>query len=58
MDKIAQLETVFETLLERVDALESENVRLREQLESEREGKQEIQTRVEQLLQRVQERIG
>ncbi|MGE4504166.1 MAG: hypothetical protein AB7D51_02385 [Desulfovibrionaceae bacterium] len=58
MDAIAQLETALEGLLERVNTLEAENERLREELATERSGKTEVQARVELLLRKVQEKLS
>ncbi len=58
MELIAQLETAFESLMERVGTLEVENERLKEELERAKGSKEDIQAKVEFLLQKVQERLG
>ncbi len=58
MELIAQLETAFESLMERVGTLEVENKRLKEELERAKGSKEDIQAKVEFLLQKVQERLG
>lgn len=57
METIAQLETALDALLERVNALESENVRLREELETEKGRAKEVRSRVEVLLAKVQDKL-
>lgn len=58
MEKLAQLESVLESLLDRVNALEEENRRLRETVEREEGERAEVQARVEGLLAKVREKLG
>ena len=58
MDLLAQLEAEFEGLISRMNALEEENVHLKQELEREQGSRNEIQAKVETLLAKVRENIG
>ncbi len=55
MDILTLFEEKIEGLLERIQTMESENIRLREELESERSQKQEVLSRIDNLLKKIQE---
>lgn len=58
MELVERLEKRFEELLNKVAELQEENQHLREQLESEKAGRQEVSSRIETLLERIQGEIG
>lgn len=55
MDLLTQFEDKIDRLLERLRVLEKENLRLQEELESERSQKQEVLGRIDNLLKKIQE---
>jgi len=55
MDLIEQLEERMERLLQRIRDLEAENARLQKDLESERHIKDEVLSRLDRLLKKIQE---
>lgn len=57
MDNIEKLEGLVDSLLSRVRSLEEENRSIREQLESELRAKEEVSTRVDGLLKKIQDEL-
>jgi hypothetical protein len=55
MDILTQFEERIDHLLERIRAMEAENSSLHEELESERNQKQEVLGRINNLLKKIQE---
>jgi len=55
MDILTQFEEKVEHLLDRLRALETENLRLQQDLDSERIQKQEVLGRIDNLLKKIQE---
>jgi len=55
MDILTQFEDKVERLMERLRALEQENLRLQQDLDSERSQKQEVLGRIDNLLKKIQE---
>ncbi len=55
MDLIEQLEERMERLLQRIRDLEAENTRLQKDLDSERQIKDEVLSRLDRLLKKIQE---
>lgn len=55
MDILTQFEEKVERLMERLRALEQENLRLQQDLDSERSQKQEVLGRIDNLLKKIQE---
>jgi cell division protein ZapB len=55
MDLIEQLEERMERLLQRIRDLEDQNTRLQEDLDSERQIKDEVLSRLDRLLKKIQE---
>ena len=55
MDILTQFEEKIDHLLERIRAMDAENSRLQEELESERNQKQEVLGRIDSLLKKIQE---
>ncbi len=55
MDILTQFEDKIDRLLERIQSVEDENLRLREELEAEKNQKQEVLSRIDNLLKKVQE---
>lgn len=55
MDLIDQIEERMERLLQRVRQLEEENSRLRSSLDTERQIKDDVLTRLDHLLKKIQE---
>ncbi|SDB08275.1 cell division protein ZapB [Desulfonatronum thiosulfatophilum] len=55
MDILTQFEEKIERLLERIRNVEAENVRLQEELNSEKGQKQEVLDRIDGLLKKIQE---
>lgn len=55
MDILSQLTDKINQLLERHEALKQENIELREALDQERQNKESVLVRVENLLSRLQE---
>ncbi|MCM0755697.1 hypothetical protein M7784_10615 [Desulfovibrio aminophilus] len=58
MEPIAQLESRFEAMLERIKTLEQENAGLRQALENESAGRRDVQERVENLLRKIEAELG
>ncbi|MES9996500.1 hypothetical protein [Desulfovibrio aminophilus] len=58
MEPIAQLESRFEAMLERIKTLEQENTTLRQALENESAGRRDVQERVENLLRKIEAELG
>lgn len=58
MEPIAQLESRFEAMLERIKTLEQENTTLRRALENESAGRRDVQERVENLLRKIETELG
>jgi cell division protein ZapB len=58
MELIERLEARFADLMERVRQLEDDNRNLAEQLQAEAEKRQQVQSRIEALLERVQASLG
>ncbi|HMM40173.1 MAG TPA: hypothetical protein PKB11_15560 [Desulfovibrio sp.] len=58
MEPIAQLESRFEAMLERIKTLEQENTTLRQALENESAGRRDVQERVENLLRKIETELG
>lgn len=55
MDILTQFEEKVEHLLDRLRSLETENLRLQQELDSERTQKQEVLGRIDNLLKKIQE---
>lgn len=55
MDILTQFEEKIDRLLQRIQAVEDENLRLREELEAEKNQKQEVLSRIDNLLKKIQE---
>lgn len=55
MDILTQLTEKIEFLLERQDALKLENMQLQEDLEKERQAKEAVLARIENILKRLQD---
>ena len=55
MELLERLEQRFEEMNTKIQALEEENRRLRDELEQERQNKQAVHERIEKLLGRLQE---
>ncbi len=55
MDILTQFEEKIDRLLERIQTVEDENLRLREELEAEKNQKQEVLSRIDNLLKKIQE---
>jgi len=55
MDILNQFEDKIDRLLDRVQAVEAENRRLREELDAEKVQKQEVLARIDNLLKKIQE---
>ena len=55
MDILTQFEEKIDRLLQRIQAVEDENLRLREELEAEKKQKLEVLGRIDTLLKKVQE---
>lgn len=55
MDILTQFEDKIDRLLERIQAVENENIRLREELDAEKSQKQEVLNRIDNLLKKIQE---
>jgi cell shape-determining protein MreC len=55
MDILTQFEEKIDRLLQRIQTVEDENIRLREELEAEKNQKQEVLTRIDNLLKKIQE---
>lgn len=55
MDILTQFEDKIDRLLDRIQSVEAENSRLREELEAEKVQKQEVLGRIDNLLKKIQE---
>ncbi|WP_169732613.1 hypothetical protein [Desulfonatronum lacustre] len=55
MDILTQFEEKIDRLLQRIQTVEDENLRLREELEAEKNQKQEVLSRIDNLLKKIQE---
>ncbi len=55
MDILSQFEEKIDRLLQRIQTVEGENLRLREELEAEKNQKQEVLSRIDNLLKKIQE---
>ncbi|SMP49899.1 cell division protein ZapB [Desulfonatronum zhilinae] len=55
MDILTQFEEKIDRLLQRIQTVEDENLRLREELEAEKKQKQEVLSRIDNLLKKIQE---
>ncbi|WP_199221551.1 hypothetical protein [Desulfonatronum sp. SC1] len=55
MDILTQFEEKIDRLLQRIQAVEDENLRLLEELEAEKNQKQEVLNRIDNLLKKIQE---
>jgi predicted nucleic acid-binding Zn-ribbon protein len=55
MDILTQFEEKIDRLLQRIQTVEDENIRLQEELEAEKNQKQEVLTRIDNLLKKIQE---
>ena len=58
MEIINQLEERFDKMLEKIKQLEEENLFLLEELEQEKQRKNEIRNRIEFLLKKVEDNLG
>ena len=57
MELVAQLEERFDRLLNKITELRDENQRLREEVESERQTRRDIESRIDTLLEKIQNEL-
>ena len=57
MELVAQLEERFNTLLNKISELKEENQRLREEIETERQTRRDIESRIDTLLEKIQNEL-
>ncbi len=58
MDVLSQLHNKIETMLQKLEQLELENMELREELAKEKQDKQDVMVSIDNLLGRIKEAIG
>ena len=57
MELVAQLEERFNMLLNKITVLKEENQRLREEIETERQTRRDIESRIDTLLEKIQNEL-
>ena len=57
MELVAQLEERFAALLNKISELKEENQRLREEVEAERQTRRDIESRIDTLLEKIQNEL-
>lgn len=57
MELVAQLEERFTTLLSKISELKVENQHLREEIEAERQTRRDIESRIDALLEKIQNEL-
>ena len=57
MELVAQLEERFNRLLNKITDLKEENQRLREEVESEKQTRRDIESRIDTLLEKIQNEL-
>ena len=57
MELVAQLEERFNLLLNKISELKEENQRLREEIETERQTRRDIESRIDTLLEKIQNEL-
>ena len=57
MELVAQLEERFAALLNKISELKVENQRLREEVEAERQTRRDIESRIDTLLEKIQNEL-
>ena len=57
MELVAQLEERFNLLLNKINQLKDENQRLREEVEAERQTRRDIESRIDTLLEKIQNEL-
>lgn len=57
MELVAQLEERFNRLLNKITELKDENQRLREEVESEKQTRRDIESRIDTLLEKIQNEL-
>jgi len=57
MELVAKLEERFNVLLNKIAALKEENQRLKEEVEAERRLRTDIETRIDTLLEKIQDEL-
>ncbi|BDQ34567.1 hypothetical protein [Pseudodesulfovibrio portus] len=57
MELVAQLEERFNLLLNKINQLKEENQRLREEVEAERQTRRDIESRIDTLLEKIQNEL-
>ncbi len=57
MEIVAQLEERFNKLINKISALKEENQRLREEVEAERNTRRDIESRIDILLEKIQNEL-
>jgi len=57
MEIVAQLEERFNKLLNKISELKEENQRLREEVEAEKETRRDIESRIDTLLEKIQNEL-
>ena len=57
MELVAQLEERFNRLLNKINDLKEENQRLREEVESEKQTRRDIESRIDTLLEKIQNEL-
>ncbi|MDD4731009.1 MAG: hypothetical protein PHX58_03640 [Desulfovibrio sp.] len=58
MEIIARLESKFDEMLNKIKTLEEENQRLKALVEQETDNRRQVQSRIERLLERIEEQSG
>jgi len=57
MELVAQLEDRFSKLLNKISQLKEENQRLREEVEAEKQTRRDIESRIDTLLEKIQNEL-
>lgn len=57
MELVAQLEERFNALLNKISGLKEENQRLREEIEAEKQTRRDIESRINTLLEKIQNEL-
>lgn len=57
MELVAQLEDRFNKLLNKISQLKEENQRLREEVEAEKQTRRDIESRIDTLLEKIQNEL-
>ncbi len=57
MELVAQLEERFNLLLNKISQLKEENQRLREEVEAEKQTRRDIESRIDTLLEKIQNEL-